>query len=168
MITAFDILQLPATLLLLAMVIDALSGEPALLYNRVPHPAVLLGKLVQVLDERLNRPHDRQAFADNIMRFRGICATATRPIQWMHLAVPRDRDDDAYFVPLANLDIPSETELLLGLVHHTDGVDGTQRRVAAAKKVVSEFGIATECGFGRRDPDTIPRLLDIHAQVADG
>jgi len=25
----------------------------------------------------------------------------------------------------------------------------------------------TECGFGRRDPKTIPELLRIHAQVAE-
>jgi hypothetical protein len=30
-----------------------------------------------------------------------------------------------------------------------------------------EFFIATECGFGRRDPRTIPELLRIHAEVAD-
>ena len=36
----------------------------------------------------------------------------------------------------------------LGLVHRTDGLDGARRRLAAAKKVVTDFGIATECGFG--------------------
>jgi hypothetical protein len=27
--------------------------------------------------------------------------------------------------------------------------------------------IATECGFGRRRPETIPELLRIHAQAAE-
>jgi hypothetical protein len=31
---------------------------------------------------------------------------------------------------------------------------------------VRDFSIGTECGFGRRDPATIPELLRIHAQVA--
>jgi hypothetical protein len=31
---------------------------------------------------------------------------------------------------------------------------------------VPDFGIATECGFGRRDPATIPALLRLHAEVA--
>jgi hypothetical protein len=56
--------------------------------------------------------------------------------------------------------------LCLGLVHQTDGVAGTMKRMAAAEKVVSEFSIATECGFGRRRPDTIAELLRIHAEVA--
>ena len=34
------------------------------------------------------------------------------------------------------------------------------------KEDFAEFSIATECGFGRRDPATIPELLRIHAEVA--
>ena len=52
-------------------------------------------------------------------------------------------------------------------MHHTDGIEGTKRRLATAKKYVNNFSIATECGFGRRDPRTIPELLRIHAAVAD-
>ncbi len=72
-----------------------------------------------------------------------VSAGVERPIQWIHLPVPRNRTDDAYFAPLANLDLHSETELYLGLVHHTDGVEGAQQRIEAASKVVSEFGVAT-------------------------
>jgi hypothetical protein len=60
-----------------------------------------------------------------------------------------------------------ETELFLGLVHHSDGIAGTRKRMAAAAKVVTAFGIATECGLGRRPPETLPRLLRIHAEAAD-
>jgi hypothetical protein len=81
--------------------------------------------------------------------------------------VPRNRDDDAYFAPLQRLALRPETELCLGLVHLTDGVEGTKRRLATAKKHAGNFSIATECGFGRRDPRTIPELLRIHAEVAD-
>jgi hypothetical protein len=90
-----------------------------------------------------------------------------RPIQLIHMPVPRDRFDDAYFAPLKLLKLKPETELCLGLVHHTDGVAGTRKRFAAAEKVVTKFAIATECGFGRRRPETIPELLRIHAEVAD-
>ncbi len=90
-----------------------------------------------------------------------------RPIQLIHMPVPRNRTDDAYFAPLRKLALRPETELCLGLVHHTDGVDGTKRRLAAARRQVADFAIATECGFGRRDPATIPELLRIHAVVAD-
>jgi hypothetical protein len=89
-----------------------------------------------------------------------------RPVQLVHMPVPRNRGDDAYFAPLKRLELRPETELCLGLVHCTDGVEGTKKRLAVAKKHVSQFSIATECGFGRRDPGTIPELLRIHAAVA--
>ena len=98
----------------------------------------------------------------------GICLGAPRAVNWIHMPVPRSRDDDAYFGPLKELQLGPETELYLGLVHHTDGVVGTNKRITTAKKYVSDFGIATECGFGRRSPDTIPDLLRIHTKVADG
>jgi hypothetical protein len=65
------------------------------------------------------------------------------------------------------LSLRLETELCLGLVHHTDGIEGCRRRLVTAKRHAANFSIATECGFGRRDPRTIPELLRIHAAVAD-
>ena len=56
---------------------------------------------------------------------------------------------------------------LHGIVHYTDGVEGTRERLAVARKYAPQFAIATECGFGRRDPGTIPELLRIHAAVAE-
>ena len=89
-----------------------------------------------------------------------------RPIQLIHMPVPRNRTDDTYFEPLKRLTLSPETELSLGLVHFTDGVEGATARMATARKYVPDFSIATECGFGRRPPETIPELLRIHAEVA--
>jgi hypothetical protein len=90
-----------------------------------------------------------------------------RPIQLIHMPVPRNRTDDAYFEPLRRLALRPETELCLGLVHYTDGVDGARKRLATARRYVTDFSVGTECGLGRRDPRTIPELLRIHAEVAD-
>src|SRR3974390_1976917 len=90
-----------------------------------------------------------------------LCADIRRSVQLIHMPVPRDRSDDAYFAPLARLHLKPETELCLGLVHHTDGVAGTRKRLATAERHAAAFSIATECGFGRRDPATIPELLRI-------
>jgi hypothetical protein len=90
----------------------------------------------------------------------------TRPINLIHMPVPRARSDDAYFAPLKNLKLRPETQLALGLVHHTDGIEGTARRMATARKYASNFAIGTECGFGRRKPETISELLRIHAEAA--
>jgi len=90
----------------------------------------------------------------------------TRPINWIHMPVPRNRTDEAYFAPLRNLKLHPETELYLGLVHYTDSVEGTRKRIETAQQVVSDFGVATECGMGRRATETIPDLLRVHSEVA--
>ena len=95
----------------------------------------------------------------------GICTASPRQVDYVHMPVPKGRGDDAYFAPLKGLAMTPGTDLFLGLVHYTDGVEGTRARIAVAEKVVPNFGVATECGFGRRDPDTIPDLLRIHADV---
>lgn len=92
-------------------------------------------------------------------------AAAPRSIDYFHVPVPRDRTDDAYFAPLKNLAI-GDTKLYIGLIHHTDGIEGTLKRLATAKKYIQDFGIATECGLGRRPRETLPALLEIHKRAA--
>lgn len=96
-----------------------------------------------------------------------ISAQLARPIQWIHMPVPRSRTDDAYFAPLRDLRLQPGTELYLGLVHIHDGEVGARMRIAAAQRATGRFGVATECGMGRRPPETIPELLRIHSVVAD-
>ena len=97
----------------------------------------------------------------------GVCAGIERTVDWLHLPVPRGRADATYFEPLRDLRLQPGTELYLGLVHLTDGVDGTNARIAAARRIVDGFGVATECGLGRRPAETIPELLEIHASVSE-
>ncbi len=96
-----------------------------------------------------------------------VLAGLERPVNWIHLPVPRSRTDAAYFEPLADLALSPETELYLGLVHATDGRAGALQRIEAARGAIAEFGIATECGMGRRTAEQIPALFDLHAALAD-
>ncbi|WP_067466288.1 hypothetical protein [Nocardia amamiensis] len=96
-----------------------------------------------------------------------ILAGLDRPVQWIHLPVPRSRTDAEYFKPLADLALPFDTVLYLGLVHATDGRAGALQRIEAARTAVTNFGIATECGMGRRPADQIPALFDLHAELAE-
>ena len=89
-----------------------------------------------------------------------------RPIGWLHMPVPKERDDAAYFAPLENLQLRAGTKLYLGLVHLADGVAGAKRRMAAAGRFVKDYGIATECGLGRRPAETTPAVLALHRDVA--
>lgn len=92
----------------------------------------------------------------------------SRPLTWLHFPVPRERTDAAYFAPLADLRLAPSTELYLGLIHDSNGAKGTRERIVSARGAIDrEFGIATECGFGRRDPATVPGLLRLHADLAD-
>jgi hypothetical protein len=96
-----------------------------------------------------------------------IAAQASHPIAWLHMPVPKEREDEAYFAPLAGLHLRPETELMLGLVHRLDGVEGARRKVAAARKFVPAFGVGTECGMGRYfSPETIPEIFALHRRVA--
>ncbi|MBU9698943.1 adenosylcobinamide-phosphate synthase CbiB [Rhodobacteraceae bacterium HSP-20] len=45
-----------APILVLALLLDALMGEPDWLWHRLPHPATLMGRLIAALDRWLNRP----------------------------------------------------------------------------------------------------------------
>jgi len=57
-------------ILLLALGLDALIGDPAALYARLPHPVVFIGRGIGNLDRRLNREQDSTA----LRRAAGIAA----------------------------------------------------------------------------------------------
>ncbi|HVJ26074.1 MAG TPA: hypothetical protein VM493_00985 [Vicinamibacterales bacterium] len=102
----------------------------------------------------------------------GAAAKLERPLTWVHMPVPVQHDDEGYFAPLEDLKVDSETEVYLGLVHLSDGVEGAQGRIKAASAAISEFGLATECGMGRRptgageDNKELLELLRIHREAA--
>ncbi len=54
--------------LVAALILDALAGEPRTIWDRVPHPAVLMGRAVGWCDARMNRGGAR--------RIRGVLAIA--------------------------------------------------------------------------------------------
>lgn len=56
-----------AAVLICALCLDAILGEPRWLWHRVPHPAVLMGRLVGVLDDKFN--------TGNSKRLNGILCT---------------------------------------------------------------------------------------------
>jgi hypothetical protein len=144
---------------------DKFAAILATLANRVPADIELLFHFCygDSNHRHVVEPVDMGDMVEMAMR---LNALVKRPINLIHMPVPRGRSDDAYFAPLARLKPQPETQLALGLVHFTDGVDGTARRMATARKYVRDFAVGTECGFGRRDPATIPELLRIHAAAS--
>ncbi len=114
-------------------------------------------------DEHCVQPKDAAIMVEIVNQ---VVAGVRRPIQFFPLPVPKPRTDDAFFAPLERLSLKPETELYLGLVHAVDGIAGTQARIAAARRFAPHFGVATECGCGRRKPESLSELMAIHAAVS--
>ena len=57
-----------APVLLLALIIDAVIGDPGWIYRRIPHPVVLIGVAIDWCDHAFNR----ESLADGIRRALGI------------------------------------------------------------------------------------------------
>lgn len=87
-----------------------------------------------------------------------------RLINYMHFPVPVERADRGYFAPFAKLNLDPRTEIYLGVVHASAGVEGVIARIETAREFVPQFGIATECGIARaRKPDLVNRILETYA-----
>ncbi len=144
---------------------DGIIAALARLGQAVPEPVELAYHLCY---GSMNNRHWKEPadLANLVAVANRIVAAVSRPIAWFHMPVPQDRADDGYFVPLDELRIAADTTLFLGLVHLDDGLSGALRRIAAARPHRARFGIATECGLGRRDPATIPDWLALHAEIA--
>ena len=61
----------------------------------------------------------------------GFSGAVARRVQYIHMPVPRDRGDEAFFRPLAGLDLRAGTALYVGLVHDGDP-EGNARKLAQA------------------------------------
>lgn len=91
-------------------------------------------------------------------------AESGRRVDYMHLTVPIQRSDDAYFQPLTKLKA-GDAKVFMGVVN-VDGADASLKRLQAARKYLPDCGVAAECGFGREPVEKIPGLLAIHKDLA--
>lgn len=115
-------------------------------------------------DQHLVMPTDAGVLAELTG---AILDGASRPVDFLHLPVPRERTDPAYFAPLRGLRLPERTRLYLGLIHHDDA-EGDRRRMDTARAAVGGgFGVATECGWGRGQPSRLDGLLESHRRAVD-
>lgn len=106
------------------------------------------------------------ADASRLVHVANALAWLERGIDWVHLPVPIGWRDPAPYAPLEGLALQDRTRLYLGVLHQHDGVEGAARRIALAAERVPSFGVATECGLGRRPAETVAPLLALHAELA--
>ncbi len=113
-------------------------------------------------DEHLIMPKDMGVLVEIA---NGLTTRLSRRLDFLHLPVPKDRTDAAYFEPLRSLNVPESAEVMLGLIHFDD-VAGDASRMTTAGDYLKSFGVATECGWGRTDPARVTGLLESHARAA--
>ena len=87
-----------------------------------------------------------------------------RQVHWLHMPVPKNRVDEAYFRPLEQLELRG-TDVYLGVLHPNDE-EGTRKRIETASRFISPFGLATECGLGRSSQADLDSILEIAAVLA--
>ncbi|KAJ5640060.1 uncharacterized protein N7484_007922 [Penicillium longicatenatum] len=94
------------------------------------------------------------------------CIPGDTDLSWLHMPVPKNRDDTTYFEPLKRLKAGDKTKLYRGLVHPNDE-EGTFRRLQAARNVIPgrDFGVSTECGMGRTPKEELASILQISKNV---
>ena len=112
-------------------------------------------------DEHLVMPKDAGILVQ-LMNI--IIGGAKRRVDFLHIPVPKDRTDQAYFKPLTQF--TGSTKVYFGLIHHDDEA-GDLERIKVARDYVNDFGISTECGWGRADPKRVPALLASHKKAAE-
>lgn len=114
-------------------------------------------------DEPLVRPKDMSILVELV---NGIDEIVDRKVDFIHIPVPQGRAEPEFYKPLRSLNVSPDTRIFLGLVFQGDP-DGDQLRISVAKEYLADFGVATECGWGRTDPDNVAGLLASHRQAAE-
>jgi hypothetical protein len=112
-------------------------------------------------DEHMILPKDMTNLVDIA---NGIVDAVSRPVQYIHMPVPKDRNDEDYFKPLQGLKLPDGTALYLGLIHVGDAANSAGK-LKTARKYATVSGVAAECGLGRGDPKKFDPILDDHLSV---
>ena len=144
----FDTQVSPATLLLLALSLDGVLGEPRWLWGRIGHPVAWLGRLIGWCDRTFNREADlvqRRLAAGAVVAIAVIGATASLGalVAWAAAAIP-----GGWLVELALVAI---LLAFRSLHDHVSAVaDGLDHSLDAGRGAVAHI-------VGR-DPDT----LDAH------
>lgn len=87
-------------------------------------------------------------------------SAAGRRADWIHIPA-LDRTDRAFYAPLARLE-PCGARVFLGMIH---SMASFRERLAAARAVLPDFGVAAYCGFGRTPPEQLPKILEDHLEA---
>ena len=91
-------------------------------------------------------------------------ARVDRRVDYVHMPAVKHPQPE-FFAPLAELE-GEDPDVYLGIIHHTDGVEGFVERMEMARRYRRRFGIGSVCGYGRVDPSELPQILAVHRDCA--
>ncbi|PXX00356.1 hypothetical protein [Mycolicibacterium moriokaense] len=143
------------------------------LSTRIPEPVWLglhlcYGSLGQAEGGAMDGAHFKEIEDLNVcVDIANSCVGAMdRSVQFIHMPVQVSRGfDDAYYAPLKRLAV-GDARIYLGLIDMVDGIAGARRRIEIARNSLSDFGIATQCGWGRRPASyQLYDILDLHVEA---
>ncbi|GEL20157.1 hypothetical protein [Pseudonocardia asaccharolytica] len=111
-----------------------------------------------------------ESLALQVRMANSVDAAAGRQVSWYAFTVPQYQRDPAYFAPLRELRRREGTELFFALVPYHPGEQEpgtTEEQVRLVDEYLAdgEWGICTECGMARAEPEEIPALLDRHREI---
>lgn len=93
-------------------------------------------------------------------------AGIARRVDYVHMPVLRQAGD-RYFEPVRDLNA-SGTKVYLGLIHHSDGIEGFKDRLAIARRYINgDFGVASVCGYGRLSAAETRTAFEVHRQAGE-
>ncbi len=118
-------------ILLAALVLDWFAGEPKILWARLPHPVVMFGKVIELLDRHLNKQTD----SDPLRYKKGAIATMTVVL----LAIVAGLVLDRLFSSLGIAGFVMETFVVFTLLAQRSLID----HVVAVSTALKESGV---CG----------------------
>lgn len=123
--------------LLLALVVDFVVGDPQSLYRTVPHPVVLIGRVIDTGERRLNRPDlSRGArFVNGVLLAIGVAVLAAA-VGWVIQGICKHLSWGWWLLPL----IASSLIAFRGLYDHVKAVaDGLGRSLDDGRRAVGEI-----------------------------
>ena len=125
--------------------LEQMADSVAWLADRIPERVELGFHICSIWHHYQPGGQDNAAIVDEA---NAILSRISRPVTYIHVpTIPEHGPDD--FAAFRDLRLGPGTKLYLGVIHPSDGLADTRRRIAHARDSLPfEFGIASFCGLG--------------------
>jgi hypothetical protein len=124
---------------------DQMAESVAWVANQIPSDVELGFHICSIWHHWPDSGQDNEVLVDTANE---LSRRIHRPIAYVHVPVIPEHDRAEHYSPFGRLQLHDETKLFLGLINMADGVEGARKRIALAKQILTDFGVASYCGLG--------------------